>query len=310
MRERYGVPREVVRTIDAPEPALRADGVLIKVAAAGLNSLDWRFTRAVPTLVRLDKGLRAPRDPRLGEDVSGTVLAVGADVTRFAVGDRVFGQATGAFAERVVARARDLARAPQSIPLEDAAALAVAGSTALQALALRPDLGPADSVLVIGATGGVGTYCVQLAAAAGARVTAVCSGSNAEFARQQGAADVIDYTSQPLTGEYDLIIELAVAASLRDTAALLTPGGLLVLSSGDGGRIAGPLPRIAAGAFSRSIRMLSATTTTDSLEQLARLVDEGRLRPVITHRYGLEDAAEAIAHVERGHTRGKLLLVP
>lgn len=314
IRERYGAPLDVVRVVDRPEPELEPDRVLIDVAAGGLNSLDWRLTRATPGLVRTSEGLRAPRDPRLGEDVSGTVVAVGSAVTRFAPGDRVFGQGRGSFAERVAPREKYLAPAPSAIPLADAASLAVAGTTALQAIQFASGtghgLGPGSRVLVIGAAGGVGAFAVQLAAATGAEVTGVCSGAKADFVRSQGAAHVIDYTTQEIAGEYDLIVELAVTASVRRTASLLRRGGTLVLSSGDGGALLGPLPRIARSAFDRRVRMLAAQTTTDTLLELARLVDAGSLRPAITERYPLDRAAEAIAHLERGHTLGKVLLEP
>jgi NADPH:quinone reductase-like Zn-dependent oxidoreductase len=310
IREQYGSPLDVVRVVERPEPELAPDRVLIDVAAAGLNSLDWRMATATPGLVRASEGFRAPRDPRLGEDVAGTVLAVGSDVTRFAPGDRVFGQARGAFAERVAAREKHLALVPDTVALEDAAALTIAGVTAIQAIALGPTLGAGSRVLVIGAAGGVGTYCVQLAASLGAEVTGVSSAAKADFVREQGATRVIDYTTERITGSYDLIVELAVNAPLKQTAALLTPTGVLVLSSGDGDRLLGPLPRIAAGAFSRRIRMLSAQTTTEGMLELARLAGTGALRPVVTDRYPLARAAEAIAHLQRGHTLGKILLVP
>ncbi len=309
IRERYGAPLDVVRVVDRPVPAVSEDGVLIRVAAGGLNSLDWRLTRASPGLVRLSLGLRAPRDPRLGEDVSGTVVETGSAVTRFKVGDTVFGQATGAFAEFVVAKERHLALAPQNLPLPEAAALAVAGKTALDAINMG-DVGPGSRVLVIGAAGGVGNYCVQLAVARGASVTGVCSTASIEHVRALGVDRVIDYRVEELDGEYDLIVELAVAAPLRRIAGMLAPRGTLVLSSGDGSTFLGPLPRFIPAALDRRIRVLSSVTTTDGLLELARLAGEGALAPVVTARFPLEDAAAAIAHVDSGRTRGKALLEP
>lgn len=309
IRTRYGAPLDVVEVVDRPEPELTADGVLIEVAAGGLNSLDWRMAQAIPALVRTSEGFRAPRDVRLGEDVAGTVIAVGAEAQGFAVGDRVFGQARGSFAERVVAKPRHLAHAPTGIPLADAAVLPVAGVTALQGLALG-DVGPGSRVLVIGAAGGVGGFAVQIAAARGADVAGVCRTANVDLVRQFGASRVFDYTRDELEGQYDYILEMAVTAPLGRLLGLLAPTGRLVLASGDGGSLIGPLPRMARSAVDKRISVLSAHTRAEPLVELASLVDAGSLRPEITERYPLERAAEAIAHVARGHTRGKMLIEP
>lgn len=309
IRTRYGAPLEVVTVVDRPEPEVGDDGVLIEVAAGGLNSLDWRMAQAIPGLVRTSEGLRAPRDVRLGEDVSGTVIAVGPAVTEFAAGDTVFGQARGSFAERVVAKARHLAHAPSSIPLADAAVLPVAGTTALQGLALA-SVTAGSRVLVIGAAGGVGGFAVQLAAARGAEVAGVCRTANVDLVTTFGASRVFDYTRDELEGEYDLILEMAVTAPVGRLLDLLSPDGRLVLASGDGGNLLGPLPRMARAAVNRRIAVLSATTTAAGLVELASLVDAGSLRPEITRRYPLESAAEAIADVARGHTRGKMTIEP
>lgn len=309
IRTRYGTPLEVVEVVDRPEPEVGDDGILIRVAAGGLNSLDWRMAQAVPALVRTSEGLTRPKDPRLGEDVSGTVVAVGSTVTEFAPGDTVFGQARGAFAELVVAKARHLAHAPSGIPLADAAVLAVAGTTALQALE-RAAVTTGSRVLVIGAAGGVGGFAVQIAAARGATVTGVCRTTNVDLVRQFGASRVIDYTKETLDGEYDFILEMAVTAPLRSLVKLLSPSGHLALASGDGGNTFGPLPRMAGAAFNRRVSVLSATTRAEGLVELAKLVDAGSLRPEITKRFALEQAAEAIAEVAKGHTRGKMLIEP
>lgn len=309
IRTRYGAPLEVVEVVDRPEPEVGDDGVLIEVAAGGLNSLDWRMAEAIPALVRTSEGFRAPRDVRLGEDVSGTVIAVGPAVTEFAVGDTVFGQARGSFAERVVAKARHLAHAPAGIPLTDAAVLPVAGTTALQGLALG-EVGPGSRVLVVGAAGGVGGFAVQIATARGAEVSGVCRTGNVDLVRQFGATRVFDYTREQLEGQYDLILEMAVTASVGALLSMLTPTGRLVLASGDGGPVLGPLTRMARAATTKRIAVLSAHTTAAGLVELASLVDAGSLRPEITQRYPLERAAEAIAEVAKGHTRGKMTLEP
>lgn len=309
IRECYGAPLDVVKVVDRPMPTVPEDGVLIRVAAGGLNSLDWRLTRATPGLIRLSLGLRAPRDPRLGEDVSGTVVETGAAVTGFTVGDAVFGQATGAFAEFVVAKERNLALAPSTLPLPEAAALAVAGKTALDAIS-KADIGPGSRVLVIGAAGGVGNYCVQLAVARGATVTGVCSTASVDHVRALGVDRVIDYRVEELDGEYDLIVELAVAAPVRRITRMLAPRGTLVLSSGDGHSFLGPLPRFGAAVVDRRVRVLTSATTAEGLRELARLAEDGSIAPVITARFPLEEAAQAIAHIDSGRTRGKVLLEP
>jgi NADPH:quinone reductase-like Zn-dependent oxidoreductase len=297
-----------VTVVDRPIPEVGEDGVLIRVVAAGLNSLDWRLTRAEPAMVRLSMGLRAPRDERLGEDVSGIVTQVGSAVTQFAPGDAVFGQATGSIAEYVVAHERHLAHAPANLPLDEAAALSVAGVTALQAIRRGGSIGAASRVLVIGAAGGVGSYCVQIAVSLGAHVTGVCSTTSVDYVRRLGAHRVIDYRTESLDGQYDLIVELAVGGSLRSIRRLLAPHGVLVLSSGDGGALWGPLPRIAASAFSPQVTVLSSVTRADDLREVARLAGEGSIAPVVVERFPLERAAEAIARVDRGFSRGKVLV--
>lgn len=294
--------------VDRPMPEVGEDGVLIRVVAAGLNSLDWRLTRAEPAMIRLSMGLRAPRDERLGEDVSGIVTEVGPAVTQFAPGDAVFGQATGSIAEYVVAHERHLAHAPSTLPLDEAAALSVAGVTALQAIRRGRSIGPGSRVLVIGAAGGVGSYCVQIAASLGAHVTGVCSTASVDYVRRLGAHRVIDYRTEKVDGEYDLIVELAVGGPLRSIRRLLAPEGVLVLSAGDGGALLGPLPRMGASVFSRQVTVLSAVTRADDLRELARLAEAGSIAPVVVERFPLERAAEAIARVDRGFSRGKVLV--
>lgn len=306
MRAHYGAPADVVQVVERDTPVPGAGEVLVRVAAAGLNSADWRMTRADPPFMRLVFGLSKPRDERLGMDVAGTVEQVGAGVTSLAVGDRVFGEVGGAFAEFVVAPASRLALVPQGVDLTDAAALALSGVTALQAI----DLGgvtDGSRVLVIGASGGVGTYCVQLAAARGARVTAVCSTKNIDHVTAAGAERAIDYTRDSITGTYDVIIELAVVAPLREMRRFLAPRGTLVLSSGDGGFF-GPLPRILASAVTPGAKMLAASATPARLAEVGERAAAGDIRPVITARFGLDEAADAIAHVDGGHARGKAII--
>ncbi|MDH6181530.1 NADPH:quinone reductase-like Zn-dependent oxidoreductase [Microbacteriaceae bacterium SG_E_30_P1] len=307
VRERYGAAGDVVEIVDVDRPAPGPGEVLLRVCAAGLNSADWRLTAAVPALARLGEGLRAPRNRRLGMDVSGIIDAVGEGVTAFAVGDAVFGEARGSFAEYVVAPVGTIAFAPSSIPLRDAAVLAIAGSTALQALRRGGDL-TGKRVLVIGAGGGVGSFVVGLAASRGAVVTAVCSTDKVEPVRALGASRVIDYTRETISGSYDLIVELAVAASLRVTRSWLADGGSLVLSSGDGGRIVGPLARMLGSVVFANTSVLSSRVSADDLRELAAAVDAGELRPVISASYPLAEAAAAIEQLGREKTRGKVVL--
>lgn len=307
VRERYGAATDVVELVEIDRPTPGVGEVLVRVEAAGLNSADWRLTAAVPGLVRLGEGFRSPRDRRLGTDVSGTIEALGAGVTGFAVGDRVFGEARGSFAEYVVAKVSSIAVAPSRIPLRESSALALAGVTALQALRYGGDL-VGKRVLVIGAGGGVGSYAVQLAASWGADVTAVCSTDKTDHVRALGARRVIDYTREQIDGSYDLIVELAVAAPLGKTQSWLSTGGKLVLSSGDGGRIVGPLARMLGSVFSRNTSVLSSRISADDLRELAAAVDAGHVAPVVTASYPLEEAAEAIAHLQRERTRGKVIL--
>lgn len=307
VRERYGAALEVVEVVETELPTPGGGEVLVRVEAAGLNSADWRLTAAVPGLVRLGEGLRSPRDRRLGMDFAGIIEALGPDVTGFAEGDAVFGEARGAFAEYAVAKVSAIAAAPARIPLREASVLALAGVTALQALRFGGDLA-GKRVLVIGAGGGVGSYAVQLAASRGADVTAVCSTDKIDHVRALGASQVIDYTCEQIDGSYDLIVELAVAAPLRTTRSWLAAGGRLVLSSGDGGRVVGPLVRMLGSVFARNTSVLSSRVNGDDLRELAAAVEAGQVVPVVTASYPLAEAATAIAHLQREKTRGKVVI--
>ena len=312
-------PAEVLRlrTVSTPKPG--PGEVLVRVRAASLNPWDWHFMRGLPYLSRLtDAGLRRPKHPILGSDVAGEVEAVGNAATRFRPGDQVYGFiGFGAFAEFVAVPEDRLAHRPSNLTFEQAATLPLAGMTALQGLRDAGQIQAGQQVLIIGASGGVGTMAVQIAVALGAVVTAVCSTRNVDLVRSLGATQVIDYTRDDPTrsgAAYDVILQLAGTASPAQLRRILTPTGRLVLSSGDSsGRLIGPIDRIlqalALSPFvSQTLRPLVTTPSPADLDELTRLVEGGQLTPVIEHTYPLAEAAAAIRHLETGRVRGKLAL--
>ena len=316
--ERYGAPPDVLRLEQVAVPDPGEGEVLLRVRAASANPVEWHLVRGEPFLVRLIAGLRAPKDSKVGGDVAGVVEAVGADVTRFAPGDAVFGTADGSFAELACAKVERIARKPQAITFEQAASIPVAGCTALQALRDHGRLQPAQRVLVIGAAGGVGSFAVQIAKALGADVTGVCSTTNLEFVRALGADSVVDYTREEPSGSYDLVLQVAGDTSVTQLRRLVTPRGTLVLvGSGTGrdgkGGALGPLARmLIARAASRKngkrVAMFIAKIQAPDLETLAALAENGQVRPAVERVYPLEQAAAALTEIEAGHTRGKLAL--
>jgi NADPH:quinone reductase-like Zn-dependent oxidoreductase len=302
------------REIDPPVP--RDDEVLVRVHAAGVGPDVWHIMAGLPYMVRLAFGLRRPRNPVPGWDGAGTVEAVGAKVTRFKPGDEVFGSCTGSFAEYARAKASKLAPKPGNLSFEQAAAMPVSGVTALQALRDRARLQPGQRVLVIGASGGVGTFAVQLAALHDAEITGVCGPAAADVVRSLGAADVIDYTREEITDRphrYDVIVDAAGNRPLGLLRRVLTPRGRLVLVGGEGGgrwlgvgrqvraRLLSPLVRQRLGSF-------LSVTRHDDLVALKELAEQGKLTPVIERSYPLSEAAAAIRHLRDGHPRGKLVL--
>jgi NADPH:quinone reductase-like Zn-dependent oxidoreductase len=306
---RYGTPDELTWS-EVEQPVPGPDDVLIRVGAAALNHADLLILQGTPRLARLAFGLRRPQATILGRDVAGTVEAVGARVRRWKPGDEVFGEVDQrGFAEQVTAPAGHLAARPSSVSTADAATLPVAATTALQALR-RGRVGR-GSVLINGASGGVGTFAVQIARARGATVTAVCSTRNADLARHLGAGHVIDYTREELTGRYDAVIDLAGSQSLAAMRRLLTPGGVYVAATGNGGPILGPMPRLLGVAVGGSrMKILSARRNTDDLTTLAGMVERGEIKPVIERTYPLAEARTALWHLKREHARGKIVLSP
>jgi NADPH:quinone reductase-like Zn-dependent oxidoreductase len=312
---RYGGP-DVLRLDEVARCVPREDQLLVRVHAASVNPLDWHGLRGTPYLARLVMGLRYPKDPRLGVDFAGRVEAVGSKVTRFKPGDEVFGGATGALAEYVCVRERRAAAKPARLGFEEAAALPIAGITALQALRDAGKLKPGQEVLINGASGGVGTYAVQIAKVLGATVTGVCSTRNVALVRSLGAERVIDYTREDFTRmgkQYDLILDNVANRSLSEFRKVLKPGGRYVVVGGGTGRWIDPLPRvIASWVMSRLTRQdLSfylASMDGDDLRVLAGLVDAGRVKPVIDRRYPLAQVQEAMRYLEGGHARGKVIV--
>ncbi|HEY2345923.1 MAG TPA: NAD(P)-dependent alcohol dehydrogenase [Xanthomonadaceae bacterium] len=311
----YGLA-DALRCEEIARPSPADDEVLIRVHAASVNPLDWRLKKGSPFFFRLMLGLRAPKDPRCGHDVAGTVEAVGSKVTRFRPGDAVFGACHGAFAEYACAGESRLAAKPENANFEQAAALPVAGLTALQGLRDKGRLRAGQKVLVNGAAGGVGTFAVQIARASDAEVTGVCSFGNADMVRSIGADHVLDYAREDFTRgdrRYDLILDAIGNHSLPALRRALAPGGICALA-GARGVWSGVGRALAAPAYSlygdRKVVAYMGRITSEDLAALAGLVSSGGIVPVIERTYPLAQAAEALRHSEQGHSRGKVIVVP
>ncbi|MEU4332893.1 NAD(P)-dependent alcohol dehydrogenase [Nonomuraea dietziae] len=313
--EKYG-SADVLRYTDADKPSVGDDEVLVRVSAASINHGDLFAMRGSPRLGRLAFGIGRPRQNVLGRAVAGTVDAAGRDVTRFKVGDEVFGEVNQrGFAEYVAAKQTLLAAKPAEVTFEQAATLPVAAETALRALRLGA-VAPGGKVLVNGASGGVGTFAVQLAKTLGAQVTGVCSTRNVDLVRSIGADHVIDYTREDVTrGKvlFDAVIDLVGNHRLSAFRRVLTPKGVYVSSSGNGGPVLGPIPRLVAAALvspfvSQRLRGLFATLDVEDLAHLAALVVAGRITPVIERTYPLCETPDAIRSLEAEHARGKIVL--
>jgi NADPH:quinone reductase-like Zn-dependent oxidoreductase len=315
----YGRPTTVLSPADVDEPSLENDQVLVEVHAASVNPADWHLIGGVPYIARLQIGLRRPSFEIPGSDFAGIVRAVGPAVTTVQPGDEVYGTTFmagfGTFAERVAVPERLLTLRPRTVSFQAAAAVPLAASTALQALRDHGQVQPGHQVLIIGASGGVGTFAVQLAKHLGATVTGVCSSSNVELVRSLGADHVVDYTSEDITetaDRYDVIIQVGGTHSARRLRRILTRTGTLVQLSGDSpNRWFGPLGRIIRGRLLSIVVRQTVTSFTvqpdrDDLDLLASLIDSGTLRTVLERTYLLDDVPAALEHVETGRTRGKV----
>lgn len=315
VQRRYG-GSDVLQLARVPRPAVRDDQVLVRVHAAGLDRGTEHLMTGKPYAVRLASGIRRPRNPVPGRDVAGTVVEVGAGVSRFAPGDEVFGVAPGSFAEYAVAPEGKLAPMPGDLSFAEAAVVPVSAGTALQALAAAGQVEAGRSVLVTGASGGVGSYAVQLAVDLGAEVTGVCSAAKAEHVRALGAQHVLDYTRDDWTDGthlYDVILDIAGNTPVARLRRALTRHGTVVFVGGEhGGSLTGMGRQLRGALLSpfighRLVVLLARERAAD-YEHLARLIEAGRLVPALDRRYPLERAAEAVQELEDGTIRGKVAL--
>lgn len=321
-QERYGGP-DVLQVSEVDTPVATGDQVLVRVHAAAVNARDWHVMRGDPYVARLmDRsvfGLGRPRAPIRGTDFSGRVAAVGDRVTRLRPGDEVFGEADGAFAEFVCAPEGVVETKPTNLSFEQAAALPLAANTALMGLREVAQVKPGQRVLINGASGGVGTFAVQIAASMGAEVTGVCSTGNVDLIRGLGAHHVVDYKHEDFTRHgrrYDVVLDLVGNRSLSDYRRVLAPEGTLVLSGGGvskGGSLVGPVGLIVKGQLlSRflpyRIQLLPAAPSRARLVAVRELAESEAIRPVIDRTYPLSEVAEAIRYVEVEHARAKVVI--
>ena len=315
VQDRYG-STDRLRLAEVPDPVPASGEVLVRVGAAGVDRGTWHAMAGRPLAARLALGLRAPRDRTPGRDVSGTVVALGEGVAGYTVGDAVYGTARGSFAELAVVPLERLAPRPCTLGDVEAAAVPVSALTALQALRAA-QVAEGDRVLVIGASGGVGSYAVQLAVDLGAHVTGVCGPAKADLVRDLGAERVVDHTTTPLEtlGErFDVVVDIAGHRRVRLLRRLLTDRGrLVIVGSENRGRWLGGLQRSIGAALlspfvGQSLGMLMASEDGSDLVALTEVIERGGLRPAVERTFALEEASEAIDHVAQGRARGKVVL--
>lgn len=305
-----------IREIEKPTPA--DDEVLVRVRAASVNPADWYGVMGRPWVARPTMGFFKPKETRVGVDFAGAVEAIGKDVTQFDPGDEVFGGRTGAFAEYVcVPEERAVVPKPANVTFEEAAAMPVAALTALQGLRDKGGLKPGQRVLVNGASGGVGTFAVQIAKALGAEVTGVCSSRNVDLARSLGADHVIDYTREDFTRSdrrYDLLLDGVGSRSWSECRRVLEPQATLVIvGAPKGSRLMGPLShmvkvRLAAVRSSRKVVFFIANFNKADMVVLQELLEAGKVKPVIDKRYELSEIADAFRYLGEGHAQGKIVI--
>jgi NADPH:quinone reductase-like Zn-dependent oxidoreductase len=324
VHERYGPPTDVLELRDIDEPQAGDGQVVVRVASSSVNPADFHMARGEPYLARAAFGLRAPKFRVPGCDLAGTVESVGSGVTTLSPGDEVFGlsfmRGFGAFAEWAAVPAEVLAPKPANLTFDQAAAVPVAGLTALRGLRDEARVAAGQRVLIIGAAGGVGTFAVQIAKSLGAVVTGVCSTGKVELVRSLGADRVVDYTAGDTAGDidggpYDVVFQLAGTRSPSQCRRLLTRDGTLVHISGDtdGGKLIGPMSRLVAAQLqspfvSQRLRNYTVKAKADDLKTLRELIEAGKVEPVVDRTVGLGDVPAAIAEAERGHSRGKTVV--
>ena len=308
---------DVLQLVRVERPVPAEGEVLVKVSRAGVNPLDWHYMHGSPYLMRLAAGIGSPDDTSLGVDFAGIVIGVGAGVTRFSVGDRVFGGRRGAFGEYLLVPAdRGIAKIPDNVSFDQAAALPIAAVTALQAVRDKGGLQAGQKVLVNGASGGVGTYVVQIANSMGAEVHGVCSTRNVEMVRSLGADHVIDYKKTDYTlgsVRYDLIIDMVGNHSISANRGVMKPGGTLVMVGGKKGDWFAPLARpigalVTQPFVDERIELILAELRPDDLEVLADMMGSGQLVSQIDQHFRFDDIAEAIRYSESGRARGKIIV--
>lgn len=316
---KYG-SAEVLEIAEIPIPTVTENQVLVKVQAVSINPADWHFMRGTPYLVRLQSGLTKPKIGKFGLDMAGVIESVGANVTEFKVGDEVYGESMGALSDFAVFGKNSLALKPVSLNFEEAAAVPMAGFTAIQALRDKARVKAGQKVLIVGASGGVGSFAVQIAKAFGADVTGVCSTGNVEMVKSIGADRVIDYTKEDfLVGaeKYDVIVQTAGNYTLKQLRAALASGGTLVLAGDSSGVKAvfgmgfvfGMLKALVISKFTKhNIPPFLAKRSKEDLDALTDLIEAGKLRPVIDRRYRMAQVAEAVTYLEAGHARGKVVI--
>jgi len=315
----YGVANLKLADIEKPVP--NDNQLLVRVRAASVNPLDWHYIEGTPCVIRaMGVGLRKPKDTRLGVDFAGTVEAVGKNVTQFKPGDEVFGGRSGAFAEYVCPRAAgSVTLKPANLTFEQAASVNIAGMTALQAVRDKANVQPGQKVLINGASGGVGTFAVQIAKTFGADVTGVCSTRNIDLVRSLGADHVIDYTKEDFTKgaeRYDIIVDNVVNHSLSEFRRVLTPKGKYVMIGGGGAKEQGLFgmmirtlqAKLLSHFFDQQMGWMLADPNQKDMATLADLMQSGKVKPVIDRTYKLAELPEAIRYLEEGHARGKVII--
>jgi NADPH:quinone reductase-like Zn-dependent oxidoreductase len=315
VHSRYGPP-DVLELNDIGQPAVNDAAVLVRVHAAAVGKGDWLTVRGLPYVARMRYGLRQPKRPVPGFDVAGRVEAVGRSVTELQPGDEVFGWCEGSFAEYAAVPEGQLRLKPANLTFEQAAAVPISGFAALQALRDTGGVQPGQQVVIIGASGGVGSFAVQLAKAFGAEVTGVCSTNSMEMVRSIGADHVVDYTQQDFTQtgqRYDLILEMAGNRSLSDLRRALTPKGTLVLVGGSGGKwfmgTGRGLRAVLVSPFvGQRLRLFLSKERGADLEVLKELIEAGKVTPVIDRTFPLSETPEAIRHVGERSTQGKTVI--